>query len=240
MIDRKMRKKWWMQTSMNAVKDEETIKLAAKAGCMFVFIGFESVNKDVLKDLKKGVNLNTGIENYKNVVKTLHKHGIGVMGGFILGIDYESSDYYREFARYLFHSGIDICQLSLLTPLPGTQLFDKMEEEGRLFHTNFPEDWDKYRMSRIVHRLKGVTEEEVYTGDNYIKKHLYGTLPFAYRMIRGFFSLRNLQTFLGVYRFNRALKKSWMNSYYYKNFGNNLVKQEGQSVQKEISYGEPY
>jgi len=239
MIDRKLKKRWWMQTSINAVEDEECLKLAAKSGCMFAFVGFESVNSDVLKELKKGVNLKIGTENYKKTIRTFHKYGIAVMGGFILGIDHESESYYNEFARYLFRSGIDVCQISLLTPLPGTQLYEKMEKEGRLFYTNFPEDWDKYRLSRIVHHLEGVTEEEVYAGDNLIKRRIYSPLLLAIRMIRSFFSLWNFPTFFSVYKFNKALKRSWKKSYYYQYFSGRLNRQEEHNAEKKILNGEP-
>jgi radical SAM superfamily enzyme YgiQ (UPF0313 family) len=239
MIDKKLNKRWWMQTSINAVEDEECLRLAAKSGCMFAFVGFESVHDDVLKELKKGVNLRIGIENYKKAIRTFHKYGIAVMGGFILGIDNESETYYREFARYLFQSGIDVCQISLLTPLPGTQLFEKMEKEERLLFTDFPEDWDKYRLSRIVHRLKGVTEEEVYAGDNLIKRHIYSPIPLAVRMLRSLVSLGDFITFFSVYKFNKALKKSWKKSYYYRYFSDKFDRREERSAEKKIPYGEP-
>ncbi len=71
MISRGLRKKWWMQTSINAADDEQVIKLAAQAGCMYVFIGFETLNKKTLKEMKKGINLKIGVENYKRVVDTI-------------------------------------------------------------------------------------------------------------------------------------------------------------------------
>ena len=57
MISRGLNKKWWMQTSINAADDEHVINLAAQAGCMYVFIGFETLNKRTLTEMKKGINL---------------------------------------------------------------------------------------------------------------------------------------------------------------------------------------
>jgi radical SAM superfamily enzyme YgiQ (UPF0313 family) len=156
MIQRGLGKKWWLQTSINVANDERVIKLAAQAGCMFVFIGFETIREEMLKDMKKRVNLKTGVENYGKVVDTFHKYGIGVLGAFIIGNNYESSSYYKELADFLVHSGIDIVQLTLLTPLPGTRLMEQLQEENRLIYQNFPEDWDKYRFSYMVHQPKGI------------------------------------------------------------------------------------
>ena len=155
MIGLGLRKKWWMQTSMNAADDEHVIKLAAQAGCMYVFIGFETLNKKTLKEMKKGINLKIGVENYKRVVDRFHKYGIGVLGSFVIGNDHESPEYYKELADFLVTSGIDIVQISILTPLPGTDLMEQMQKEGRLIYQDLPTDWDKYRFSYVVHQPQG-------------------------------------------------------------------------------------
>jgi radical SAM superfamily enzyme YgiQ (UPF0313 family) len=94
MIKLKLNKKWWMQTSINAADDEEIVSLAAQAGCMCVFIGFESIKGDSLLNFKKGVNIKVGVENYKKVVDVFHKYGIAVLGAFIIGSDYETPKFY--------------------------------------------------------------------------------------------------------------------------------------------------
>lgn len=238
MIERGLNKKWWMQTSINAVDDEEAIQLAAEAGCMFVFVGFESINNETLKSMGKGANITIGVDNYRKVIDKFHKYGIGVIGGFIVGNDYESSNYYREFARFLLHSQIDVYSISLLTPLPGTRFFEEMEKENRLIHDKFPKDWKKYRLSRLVHRPKGISIEGVYCGDNHIKKILYAPLPYVFRMLRSLFQLRNISSFMSVIKLNRALHRSWKNSYYYKNFSADLKAERYFHVQEELFYGE--
>jgi len=216
MIKRGMSKKWWIQTSINAADDERVIELAAHAGCMFVFIGFETISKEMLKDMKKGINLKKGIENYRKVLDTFHKHGIGVLGAFIIGNDYESPTYYKELADFLVHSGIDAVQISILTPLPGTQLMEQLQNEGRLVYKDFPQDWDKYRFSYMVHQPQEVEVDTIYTGNNYIKTRIYSFPIFQYRLLKSLYSLRKVSNFYTIYKFNQALKKSWINSHYYK------------------------
>ena len=143
MIKRGYHKKWWMQTSINAAEDEPLLKLAAQAGCMFAFIGFETTSPEMLKGMRKGINLKIGTDNYKKVVDTFHKYGIGVYGAFIIGNDFESPVYYKKLSRDMVRSGIDIIQLSILTPLPGTELMEQLDNEGRLVYTDFPKDWEK-------------------------------------------------------------------------------------------------
>jgi radical SAM superfamily enzyme YgiQ (UPF0313 family) len=222
MIKMGSHKKWWMQTSINAVEDEQLLELAAQAGCMFALIGFESISPDMLKTMKKGINLKIGIKNYKKVVDTFHKYGIGVYGAFIIGNDFESPSYYKELAKNLIHSGIDIIQLSILTPLPGTSLMKQLEHEGRLVYKDFPEDWKKYRFSYVVHEPKGIQEETIYRGDSFLKKSIYSFPAYPYRLMKSFYNLKGGISFHVTRQYNQALKKAWQNSHYYSKYPHTL------------------
>jgi radical SAM superfamily enzyme YgiQ (UPF0313 family) len=222
MIKRGYRKKWYMQTSINAAEDEPLLELAAQAGCTFAFLGFETTNSDTLKSMKKGINLKFGANNYKKVVDTFHKYGIGVFGSFILGNDFESPIYYKKLARDLVHSGIDIVQISILTPLPGTDLMEQLEEEGRLVYNDFPGDWRKYRFSYVVHEPKGIKESAIYRGDNYIKKTIYSFPFYPFRLLKSFYNLKSGANFYLVRKFNQTLKKSWEHSHYYSKYPHTL------------------
>ncbi len=222
MIQRDLSKKWWMQTSINSADNEQVVKLAGLAGCMFVLIGFETISKGTLKDMEKGVNLKIGVENYKKVVDTFHKYGIAVFGAFIIGNDYESPAYYKELAEFLLHSGIDIIQISILTPLAGTALMEQMQKERRLIYRDFPQDWDKYRMSYVVHRPQDVETYIIYAANNYIKDRIYSFPTYQHRILKSLYSLGNLTNFSASYKLNQALKKGWRNSHYYKKYPMNL------------------
>jgi len=218
MIQRGLNKKWWMQASVNVADDEQVIELAARSGCMYVFIGFETISKQTLKHMKKGVNLKLGVENYKKVVKSFHKRGIGVYGAFVIGNDYESPTYYKELAEFLVHSGMDIVQITILTPLPGTKLMEQLQKENRLIYQEFPSDWAKYRFSYVVHQPKGLEAETVYAANNHIKNRFYSFPTYHCRIMKSLFNLRNLTNFLASYKFNKALKRGWKGSHYYKKY----------------------
>lgn len=218
MIRMGLSKKWWMQTSINSADDEHLLALAAEAGCLCAFIGFEAISEKTLKGMHKGINLKLGIDNYKNVVKTFHKYGIAVYGAFILGNDFESADYYRELADFIARSGIDIIQISLLTPLPGTKLMEEMQKENRIVFQNFPQDWEKYRFSYMVHQPNGIDPDTIYIGNNHIKQRLYSFPTYQMRILRSLLSLKNLNSFYATKKFNSSLKKAWQGSHYYKDY----------------------
>jgi len=214
MIDSGIQKTWWMQASINVADDPEVLKLASQAGCAYVFIGFETTDADSLKGMHKGVNLRTGVQNYRTVVRRLHEHGIGVLGAFIVGNDHESPRYYEDLAHFILQSGIDMVQISILTPLPGTALMEQLQREGRLLYSDFPRDWEKFRFSYLTHRPEGIDPETVYTADNYIKKRLYSFPSYPARLFRSFFWIRDPKRSFIVYKLNDALKRSWENSHY--------------------------
>lgn len=222
MINRKLNKKWWMQTSINAAEDEEVIKLAAQAGCLFVFIGFETITTDSLKNFKKGVNIKVGVENYKKVVDVFHKYGIAVLGAFIMGSDYETPEYYKQFTEFLIKSNIDIFQITFLTPLPGTDFFEQLKTENRLLYTYYPADWDKYRFSYVVHKINGSTPELIYTASNYIKKRLYSFPVYPLRLLKSFLNIKAFKNWLVIFKYNQGYKKGWEKSHYYSKYPSEL------------------
>jgi radical SAM superfamily enzyme YgiQ (UPF0313 family) len=217
MLKRNIKKKWWMQTSINTGENEEVLRYASKSGCLFALVGIETIREENLKDMKKGINLKVGVENYKKIIDKFHKYGIGVLGTFIIGNENESKEYYEELTEFIIKSGVDAVQISILTPLPGTNLYDRLESQNRLVYNHYPEDWDKYRFSYLVHRATGITEEDVYGGNNYIKSKIYSPHIFTYRMIKAFFLLKRMDSFSAIYKLNKVYKRSWEKSHYYKN-----------------------
>jgi radical SAM superfamily enzyme YgiQ (UPF0313 family) len=216
MIRKGLRKRWWMQTSINSADDDELLGLAARSGCMFAFIGFESINTETLRDMKKGINVKIGVENYRKVVKAYHRHGMGVTGAFISGNDYESVPYYKALAKFLLSAGIDAVQFAILTPLPGTAFMERMKREDRLLYHDFPQDWSKYRLSHVVHKTLGVDAPTIYQGENYVKSYIYSFPRNQLRMMRSFLSIRRPVSFFAVSRLNRAYKRAWQGAHYYK------------------------
>jgi radical SAM superfamily enzyme YgiQ (UPF0313 family) len=216
MIENNLNKKFLMQTSINAADDVRVIKLAAKAGCASAFIGFETTSEDSLRTMKKGINLKIGVERYKQVVKTFHKYGIGVMGGFIMGNNHESSAYYRQVADFMVNAGVDVCQVSFLTPYPGTAFMDQVLKEDRLLCKNFPGDWDKFNFSNMVQRPLGVSVDDVYKGVNYVKGRLYSFPAYQVRLLKSFLNVRgNRASIYFSYKFNKMSREAYLHAHYY-------------------------
>jgi radical SAM superfamily enzyme YgiQ (UPF0313 family) len=163
MIAADLGKRWICQATINMADDEELLRLARRAGCVGVFIGFESVSDEGLIEVHKKYNLQKK-RDFRTSVRQIQRHGISVAGSFIMGLDVDRPGIGLEIAATADRYGLDILNTMLLTPLPGTDLWKKMEEEGRIAADRFPEDWKYYTLTLPVGRyrhfsLDGILDE---------------------------------------------------------------------------------
>jgi hypothetical protein len=115
-------------------------------------------------------------------------------------------------------AGVDIVQMFILTPLPGTALMERMRKEDRLLAVQFPEDWARYRLSYVVRKTVGVDADTIYRGDNYVKHHIYSFPRNQYRMLKSLLGIRKLSSFAAIYKFNKAVRKGWQGSHYFREY----------------------
>lgn len=152
MIDRGIKKDWYCQASINFADDDEVLKYASESGCRMVLLGIESEKVHQLEETNKTLNLNRGIESYEKLFERMHTHGIAALGAMIYGMDGDSREDLFARTKFALESGMDAMQATIMTPLPGTGLFKRMEKEDRLLHNNFPEDWKYYHFLEIAHK----------------------------------------------------------------------------------------
>ena len=161
MIRRGLKKDWFAQASLNISEKPEILKLAARSGCRMLLIGIESEDEDALKESNKRVNLRMGVDAYKKAYKTIHRYGINVLGAFIYGMDTDTVESIRKRTDYIISSSVDVTQASVMTPLPGTRLYDRMKKENRILCTNFPQDWQYFHFSDVVFQPAKMTPKEL-------------------------------------------------------------------------------
>jgi radical SAM superfamily enzyme YgiQ (UPF0313 family) len=159
MVERELDKWWFCQASLNFADDDEVLYWAGRAGCNMVFLGLEAEEVDALAEVNKRLNLQRGVESYEGAFRRIHRAGIAVLGAFIFGMDGDTPEKLRRRAAYMVQSRLDVMQKTFLTPLPGTRLFDRLRDEGRLLYTHFPQDWDRYDMGEAIHRPRSMTPE---------------------------------------------------------------------------------
>jgi len=161
MIDRGIKKDWYCQASLNFADDEEVLEYAAKSGCRMVLIGIESEKVDQLEETNKKLNLKMGTDSYNDVFDKIHKYGISVLGALIYGLDSDSKQDLYDRSNFAIESKMDAMQATIVTPLPGTGLFNRLEKENRLIYTDFPKDWEHYHFLEVVHQPGKMQPEEL-------------------------------------------------------------------------------
>ena len=168
MIKQKIHKYWIANGTTNVLNavDDEFLRLAKKSGCVEWFIGFESVSQKALDGIKKTHNK---VENFKYLVSRLHDFGMTVQGGIIFGFDEDTPDIFDTTLEKVNELEIDVLEINILTPYPGTPLFKRLDEAGRIF----TKDWTKYNQVEIVYEPENMTVEELYEGTRRVAKEFY-------------------------------------------------------------------
>jgi radical SAM superfamily enzyme YgiQ (UPF0313 family) len=184
-----LRIKWFSQASIRIVKDRELLSLAQRSGCKGLFIGFESLSQQTLQAMGKSMNL---ADEYKEAVKIIHDHGIGIQGSFIFGTDNDDMSVFSDVLRFIEKTHMEAALFSVLTPFPGTKIQKVLHGEGRIIHC----DWDKYDMNHVVFRPKKMTPEQLQDGFNWAYRRLYGyksilTRLFPFRRSGFFYAVQN-------------------------------------------------
>jgi radical SAM superfamily enzyme YgiQ (UPF0313 family) len=155
MLERNIKIEWSAQVRTDVAKDPELLDLMRKAGCFSVYIGFESINPKTLALYNKGQEL----KDIEYSIKEVKKHSINIHGMFVLGSDTDDIETIRNTEKFAKRLNIESVQFMMLTPLPGTPVFEDMQNSGRLLHT----DWSKYDAHHAVFEPKLMTPFELHT-----------------------------------------------------------------------------
>ena len=157
---------WMCQASMNISTEDELLGLMRDSGCGAVFIGFESTSDDNLARMHKGINRRY---NYVEAIQRIQSHGILVHGSFVVGYDFDLQSTFDELIGFIQESKLLVPIINILTPFPGTRLFERLEEEGRILHT----DWCRYDTKHVVFRPTQMSPEELFEGYKRIVRAVY-------------------------------------------------------------------
>ena len=183
-------KSWFGQTTVNFADDEELLTLAERAGCIGLFIGFESVTPEGLPELGKKSAMFSG-RNIPASVARIRLHDILVAGSFIMGLDSDRPGVGKLIAEAAGRYGVDNMNVLFLTPLPGTRLWKQLSAEGRIAMDSFPEDWKYYTLSYPVARYKYLNREQIVGEMKRCNSTFYSVSNILQRLGRNLLARRN-------------------------------------------------
>ena len=171
-------RKWWLsQLSIDMTKDKELMGLAAKSGCLSVYIGIESFSQKNLNNIGKYQNK---FADYKKAIKVFHEYGIYVQASIIIGFDEDTVESIKRIPDIVQELGIDIPYLHILTPLYGTKLYEQYNRENRLLTNN----WSRYNFYNAVFQPKNMSVETLHSTYLDVWKEIHSVSKALNRILR--------------------------------------------------------
>ncbi len=154
---RGMGRLWQAAGTVQSVLRPRLLEKAVDCGLRSLFVGFETLNPQALRAQSKFQNLH---RDYGAAVRRLHELGVMVNGSFVFGMDEDDEGVFERTVEWAIGVGIETATFHILTPYPGTALFQRMDADGRILHR----DWDLYDTRHVVFRTRAMSAEALEKG----------------------------------------------------------------------------
>jgi radical SAM superfamily enzyme YgiQ (UPF0313 family) len=138
-------------------RDDEFLKLASEAGVINWYVGIESISQENIDAAGKSTNK---VENYAKAIKKIKDYGMMATGFFMFGFDFDTVETFDKTLQAIYEWGLDEVSFSIVTPYPGTRLFERYDREGKIICR----DWSRYAEGNVNYKLENLTEEELMNG----------------------------------------------------------------------------
>lgn len=181
--------KYFAQTDISFAEDEELLSLAYRSGCHIAFIGLESLREESLGEINRNKWKMKQVEKYTRSIRKIQDSGIVAFGAFVIGFQHDDLSTFDEIRDFTVQNHMP-GQFTLATPIPGSTLYQELQQEGRLYHDVF---WNKCNFYNLVYTHENLTKkeaedalirlyEDVFNDENTFKrffhmKNIYKTLP---------------------------------------------------------------
>ena len=155
-----MNVRWVSQASLDAVGDPELMALMVESGCLGNVIGFESLDAANLEQMGKGPNL-TGFDRYATAVQVLREHHLQTWAAFLLGYDHDTPDSVLAQCEWAIDQHFTFAAWNVLMPYPGTPLYERLREEGRLLYDGRWWLHPDYRFNSAAFKPRGMSADQL-------------------------------------------------------------------------------
>jgi radical SAM superfamily enzyme YgiQ (UPF0313 family) len=163
---RGMGRLWQAAGTVNAVLAPGLLERAVEGGLRSLFVGFETLNHANLVEQRKYQNLK---RDYDAAIRRLHDLGVMINGSFVFGMDGDTPSVFERTVEWAIGQGIETATFHILTPYPGTALYRRMAQDGRLtLH-----DWDLYDTRHAVFRPARMSGAQLEAGYRWAYREFY-------------------------------------------------------------------
>lgn len=154
---RGMGRLWQAAGTVQSVLKEGLLEKAVACGLRSLFVGFETLSAENLRSSQKYQNLH---KDYDAAIRRLHDLGVMVNGSFVFGMDADDTTVFDRTVEWAVTQGIETATFHILTPYPGTGLYQRIAAEGRLLHSR----WDLYDTRHVVYQPAKLAPQELEDG----------------------------------------------------------------------------
>lgn len=214
MVERKLNKVWFSQAALNFADNEEVLYWARKSGCIMILLGVEAETKEALTTVKKNLNLKKGVDSYDSIFRKIQKYGIGILATIIYAMENDSEEDLYARRDFLKKSRADSYQCTILTPLPGTTLYKRMNEHMQILSNDYPNDWQYYNGTFPVANTNKLTHDQIKPVMNDIWLSLYGKEPVRRRLFKTLWHTKSFRTAYWAYGINHAYSRMCLEGVY--------------------------
>lgn len=180
--------RWFTEADISVAEDEGLLHLMRESGCRQVLIGLESPTPQGLDGVEQRRNWKLKkLPDYESAIRTIQGHGITVDGCFILGLDGDGEDIFDRVYEFVENTGLYEVQLTVLTPFPGTPLYHRLRQEGRLLEDRA---WHKCTLFDVNYVPKQMSVERLERGLVELSRRIYDSAFIRDRRRRFFKTLR--------------------------------------------------
>lgn len=151
---------WYAFSDVSVADDTELLSDIANAGCTQLLIGFESLSSENLQGLNQNHWKMKKLDSYKEIINRIQSFGIGVVGSFVVGMESDTMDVFDRLYKFIEETSLYATNITVLTPFPGTEIYQKYKSEGRLAS----EDWFAYNGFELTFMPSNMTLEEFEKG----------------------------------------------------------------------------
>ena len=163
--------RWFTEADVRVAEDDELLGLMRDSGCQQVLIGLESPRRASLNGVELKNNWKARQEDcYQEAITKIQSYGVTVNGCFILGLEADTPEVFDEVLEFARDSGLYEVQVTFLTAFPGTPLYSRLKQEGRIVRDKA---WELCTLFDINFRPKRMTVDELQTGFLALAKQLY-------------------------------------------------------------------
>ncbi|MEM7133917.1 MAG: radical SAM protein [Chloroflexota bacterium] len=148
---------WQAAGTIQSILRPGLLEKAVGSGLRSLFVGFETLSETNLRAQRKHQNLN---KDYTAAIRRLHDNGVMINGSFVFGMDDDDESVFERTVEWAIQHGIETATFHILTPYPGTALYDRMQSQGRLVHS----DWDRYDTRHVVYKPAKLSAETLEAG----------------------------------------------------------------------------